>query len=280
MVRAIALSIALLFGIGIIVPVATEYAEAGPKKVTKHKKKKRSWTGVKKYSKRWWQLYNAQEKRKKKARSSRRTLRLRQMRISNLRETQIAKGMRDAQNWAREHGLPVWQSPETTYASVEPSSPAPAPQRWEQEKVTNQEVSYKVENNNGAPIGSASVSVVGPAVEERYPNRRVSTIGGVATTSLRREVINQMVRENGWVVNDYQKEIGGRSVYVVVAQTQGAGGRVQSRLFYFTESDGRIYNVATKSSTNSAEQIAEESEKMIASLQNSPRRLQQASTRE
>ena len=249
MVRAIALSIALLFGIGVIVPIATEYAEAGPKKVSKHKKKKRSWTGVKKYSKRWWQLYNAQEKRKKKTRSSTRTLRLRNMRISDLRKAQVAKGMRDAQNWARAHGIPVSQ-PQETMAVVEPSSPAPAPPRWEQEKATTQEVSYKVENNNGATIGSASVSVVGSAVEERYPNRRVSTIGGVATTSLRREVINQMVRENGWVVNDYQKEIGGRSVYVVVAQTQGAGGRVQSRLFYFTESDGRIYNVATRSSTN------------------------------
>ncbi len=169
------------------------------------------------------------------------------------------------------------QEPQTAQADPvqEPTAP-----RWNQEKVTNKEVSYNVENYNGSMIGSASISVVGPAVEERYPNRRVTTIGGVPTTSLRREVINQMIRENGWVVNDYQKDIGGRSVYVVVAQTQGAGGRVQSRLFYFTESGGRIYNVATKSSTSSAEQIAEESEKMIDSLQRSPRRLQQASTRE
>ncbi len=65
MVRAIALSIALLFGLGVIVPIATEYAEAGAKTVRKYKKKKRSWRGVKKYSKRWWQLYNAQERRKK-----------------------------------------------------------------------------------------------------------------------------------------------------------------------------------------------------------------------
>jgi len=278
MVRAIALSVALLFGIGMIIPIATEYAEAGPKKVRKYKKKKRSWTGVKKYSKRWWQLYNAQEKRKKKTRSSRRSLRLRQMRIANLRESQIAKGMRDAQNWAKTHGIPVSRQEETM--AVAETTPVSTPPSLNQEKATTQEVSYKVENYSGAPIGTASVSVVGPAVEERYTNRRVSTIGGVATTSLRREVINQMIRENGWVVNDYQKNIGGRTVYVVVAQTQGAGGRVQSRLFYFTESGGRIYNVATRSSTNSAEQIAEESEKMIASLQRSPQRLQQASTRE
>src|SRR5688572_21270718 len=104
MVRAIALSIALLFGLGMIIPIATEYAEAGAKTVTKHKKK-RGWKGVKKYSKRWWQLYNAQEKRKKKSRAARRNLRLRQMRIAEIREAQIAKGMQDAQNWAREHGV-------------------------------------------------------------------------------------------------------------------------------------------------------------------------------
>lgn len=277
MVRAIALSIALLFGLGVIVPIATEYAEAGAKTVRKYNKKKRSWHGVKKYSKRWWQLYNAQERDKKRRKASRRTLRLRQMRSSKLREAQIAKGLQDAQAWARNHGVMMNQESQTAQADPVPETATP---RWNQEKVTTKEVSYNVENYNGASIGSASISVVGPAVVERYPNRRIATIGGVPTTSLRREVINQMVREGGWVVNDYQKEISGRTVYVVVAQTQGAGGRVQSRLFYFTESGGRIYNVATRSSTSSAEQIAEESEKMIDSLQRSPQRLQQASTRE
>ena len=64
MVRAIALSIALLIGMGTIIPLATEMAEAGPKKSKRYKKKKRYWRGVKKYSKRWWQLYRAQERRK------------------------------------------------------------------------------------------------------------------------------------------------------------------------------------------------------------------------
>jgi hypothetical protein len=87
-----------------------------------------------------------------------------------------------------------------------------------------------------------------------------------------------MIRENGWVVNDYQKEIGGKSVYVVVAQSQASSGRVQSRMFYFTEADGRIYSVSTNSSTDSAERIAEESEKVIYSLR--PRSVQQAAVKQ
>ncbi len=86
-----------------------------------------------------------------------------------------------------------------------------------------------------------------------------------------------MVRENGWVVNDYQKDIGGKTVFVVVAQSQENGGRVQSRMFYFTEVEGRIYSVATNSQTDAAERIAEESEKVIYSLQKRPRPFQQAS---
>ena len=73
--------------------------------------------------------------------------------------------------------------------------------------------------------------------------------------------------------------IGGRSVYVVVAQSQN-GGRVQSRMFYFTEADGRIYSVATNSAADAADRIAEESEKVIFSLQSGPRPVQQAAVRE
>src|SRR5688572_12594305 len=83
--RAIALSLALLVGIGIFVPLATELAEAGPRTAKKAKKKKRYWKGVKKYSKRWWQLYRAQERRKKALAKRKRQIRLRQMRMAKAR---------------------------------------------------------------------------------------------------------------------------------------------------------------------------------------------------
>jgi hypothetical protein len=95
---------------------------------------------------------------------------------------------------------------------------------------------------------------------------KVKTVGGVPTSSLRRNVIDRMIKENGWVVNDYQKEIGGKKVYVVVAQSEATGGAVKSRVFYFAEADGRIYSVSTNSPNASSERIAEESEKVINSL--------------
>lgn len=264
MLRAITLSIALLIGIGAIIPLATDSAEAGSRKSKRYKKKKRGWKGVKKYSKRWWQLYRAQERRKKQRAQRRRALRLRQIRLEKARGSQAA-------------AAPAVKPAEVQTASLLPTGDA-APKGWTRSQVSGSEVQFSVDNGSGTEVGSAAISVVGPATGDTYKSGRRHYLGGVPTTALRREVINRMIRENGWVVNDYQKEIGGKSVYVVVAQSQGRSG-VQSRMFYFTESEGRIYSVATNSRVDAAERLAEESEKVIFSLQGGPRRVQQAINR-
>ena len=251
MLRAIALSLALLVGIGTIIPFATNYTEASH--TTKKRKKKRSWKGVKKYSKRWWQLYRRQERRKKAQAKARRALRLRQIRLANTRkanknQTYIAKSNPKAKS---QNALPTGEA---------------APKGWKRGQVANNELQYQVNNDNGSQAGSAAIAIVGPASMEN-DNSRGKTVGGVATSSLRRTVIDKMVREEGWVVNDYQKQIGGKKVYVVVAQSPGAGNRVQSRLFYFTEVDGKIYSVATNAPVDNSMKLEQESEKVVNSLQ-------------
>lgn len=260
MIRAIALSIALLIGLGTIIPLATDMAEAGPKKSKRYKKKQKKY---KKYSKRWWRQYRANLKRKRALQARRRAMRLRQLRLARLRKSETAKP---------QPGVAKTTKPaEEKAPSLLPSGEA-APAGWKKSQASGSELQFSVDGGNG----SAAISVVGPAMGESMDTGRNRTVGGVPTTSLRREVINRMVRENGWVVNDYQKEIGGKSVYVVVAQSQGNGGRVNSRMFYFTEVNGRIYSVATNSQTDSAERIAEESEKVIYSLQGRQRPIQAA----
>jgi hypothetical protein len=261
-VRAIALTLALLIGLGTIIPLATDLAEAGPKKPKRYKKKERNWKGVKKYSKRWWQLYRAQERRKRALQARRRAMRLRQLRLARMRKAQSEK----PQPTAAKAPTPS----DKTTAMLPSGQPAPA--SWKRGEVSGAELQFSVDGGNG----TAAISVVGPAMGDSVDTGRNRSVGGVPTNSLRREVINRMIRENGWVVNDYQKEIGGKSVYVVVAQSQGTGGRVNSRMFYFTEVNGRIYSVATNSHTDAAERIAEESEKVIYSLQGQSRPVQQA----
>lgn len=261
--RAIALTLALLIGIGTIIPLGTDYAEAGPRKSKKYKKPKK----YKKYSKRWWRQYRARMKRKRALQARRRAMRLRRLRLARKHGTGKRSVKKAVVATATKPAV------EESKAALLPSGQA-APAGWRRGASTSGEVNFSVDNGNG----SASISVVGPATGETVDTGRHRTVGGVPTTALRREVINRMIRENGWVVNDYQKMVGSRSVYVVVAQSQN-GGRVHSRMFYFTEADGRIYSVATNSAAEAADRIAEESEKVIFSLAG-PRPVQQASIRE
>ncbi|MBK7801107.1 MAG: hypothetical protein IPJ55_00230 [Chloracidobacterium sp.] len=197
-----------------------------------------------------------------------RALRLRQIRLAKIRR-----------NANTENAVATAPKRSDKTGSVQPKQ-ANSPAMMNVAQSPNGDVRFRVDDSAGSQVGSASISVVGPAVGETTIDGRNKAVGGVSTTTLRREIINRMIQENGWVVNDYQKQIGGRDVYVVVAQSQAKNGKVQSRMFYFTEVDGRIYNVATNSPVEEAERLAEESEKVINSLQSRIRPAQRASVKE
>ena len=256
--RAIALSLALLIGIGAVIPLVTDHAEAGSFK----KKKKKKRVKYKKYSKKWWRAYRQSKNRQTTLAKRKRAMRVRQILLA--RENDIQQVTEVSQK----------SKTKTVKNSIVESAPAllpsgePAPKGWKSNLVSGSELQYRVDDDNGAQIGSAAIAVVGPAMNaEGTSAAKNKTVGGVPTTSLRTTVIDRMIKEQGWVVNDYQKEIGGKKVYVVVAQSPGAGGAIQSRIFYFTEVDGRIYSVSTSSPNGSTERLAQESEKVIDSLQ-------------
>ena len=258
LIKAVALSLALLFGIGIIIPLTTNNAEAGAHRHRKHKQR------YKKYSKAWWRAYHRRMKRRREAAARWRQMRLRQIRTAK-------------QKGETAGTVPPKSKAADSAPAVLPTGEA-APQNWKKGQQTAGELQFRVDDDGGSQVGSAAISVVGAATGEDSDTARVKTVGGVATTSLRRTVIDRMVRENGFVMNDYQKEVGGKKVYVVVAQSQDKAGKAQARMFYFTESEGRIYSVATNAPTDSAERLASETEKVLNSLQ-SHSRTQQADLR-
>lgn len=272
MLRAIALSLFVLIGIGVAVPFVSDYAEAGANKHQKNKKKTRKY---KKYSKKWWRAYYRRQHRNKMLTAQRRALRLRQIRLANAVKAGSKTGDVSMVKISG-NSLVKDKSP-----AMLPSGEA-APKGWRRGASAPDQLQFQVDDENGAALGSASIAVVGPASsgEDGSPaNLRSKTVGGVSTGSLRRTVIDRMIREEGWVVNDYQKEVGGKRVYVVVAQSPGAGGAVQSRLFYFTEVDGKIYSVATNAPNDNSRRFELESERVITSLQrrsSAPQGVQQA----
>lgn len=259
LIRAIALSLALLLGIGTIIPFMTDSTEAGPR----HKKKKKK---LKKYSKAWWRWYHKEKRRKRAIAARKRALRAKQIllarqRAQRAKNAPVAK--MDKTGKTREK---VEVKNET---AVLPSGKA-APSSFKKGEATSSELQFRVSDDSGSQIGTASLSVVGPSMGEDSDQGRNKMVGGVPTSSLRRNVIDKMIKEEGWVVNDYQKEINGKKVYVVVAQAS-VRGAIQSRLFYFTEVDGKIYSLATNSPNEAQERIAMESEKVIQSLQRGTR---------
>ena len=122
----------------------------------------------------------------------------------------------------------------------------------------------------GSTSDQAALAVVAlsqPNPAYLAPKERKQMLGGVSFSQLRRIVIYKMIASGGWVSNDYEREVGGHRVFIVIAQTP-ADGRSSDKIWnsYFTEVNGRIYSLTTEASLQSSERMAADAEKFIASL--------------
>jgi hypothetical protein len=265
----------------------TDQSEAAAKK--KHKKKKHK--KIKKYSRAWWRIYRAKQRRKRALMARKRALKARQAQLAAERASASPELVltNDANGQPTKAVVKVSKASTTkTMAkiTVKPAaaeeyqpnvlpSGETAPAGWKR-NGTAADAQFKVSDNNGMEVGSADLKVVSPAIgPDDDSNSRNKSVGGVSTVALRRTVIDKMLKEQGWVVNDYQKEINGKKVYVVVAQSPGGSG-VQSRVFYFMEADGRVYSLATSAPVETSEKLAQDSEKVLNSLNRISRPVQAA----
>lgn len=128
---------------------------------------------------------------------------------------------------------------------------------------------YSIRTPDGRAAGVGLVSPVTLSSSDLAaapPSGRVKSIGGLPVAALRRTVIDRMVAEGGWVTNDMIREVHGRRVLVVLAQTGAPGAPTKSWAFYFTEVDGRVYSLATTAPVEFAEPVAAGLEQLVASL--------------
>lgn len=137
--------------------------------------------------------------------------------------------------------------------------------------VSNGEMRFRVFERSGKPIGQAAfafVTAAQPIVDGSLSARaRKQLLAGIPFSQLRSAVIDRMVMSNGFVTNDMEREIGGRKVYVVLAQTNSDGRNPEQFFtFYFTEFEGRIYSMAVAASSESANRLNAEAEQVISSL--------------
>jgi hypothetical protein len=144
------------------------------------------------------------------------------------------------------------------------------PAGWNNPIVANNgEVRFQTEGKATAP-SQATLSVVAksrpnPAYMTHREQGRM--LSGVAFSDLRRIVIEKMINAGGWVINDYERQVNGARVFVVIAQTPGDGRSPEkSWNFYFAEVDGNIYSLTLNTPLQFSGSLAGEGQKFLASL--------------
>ena len=96
-------------------------------------------------------------------------------------------------------------------------------------------------------------------------------LAGLPVADLKRIVIDKMVTNGGWVVNDFIREVNGSRVFVVTGRTpKDALTPEKAWTFYFTEAGGRVYGLTTEAPVEYAERMSNEAERFIESLRAKP----------
>ena len=271
--RALALSLLVLFTMAITLPWPDASAHHKGRAHIHHRH----------HSRAWWRKYRARLRRQRAAIARRNALTAMRGHSSvtestfgaNTQKGDAAKSMpafasrRLAASSVSTGG--VFNDPRNQLSMMMPSG-------WSGKPVTNNsgETKFKVFAPDGRPAGQAELAVVASSAAPSnivLPSKeRNQMLGGVSFATLRRRVIDRMINEGGWVINDLQKDVNGRRAYVVLAQTPASkDGRTpaQTWTFYFTEVDGRIYSFSTTAPQEFTDQMSQGSEHVISTLRSS-----------
>ena len=234
MFRRVALSILMLLSVIAILPFADSAAHGLRQSFSMQRRHHRH------HSRRWWRRHRAR-----------------------LRQKRRAQAHRSAPLTVHPAVLAVVNSPATAPANlpVQPGDWSTLP------SAPNGELKFRANGNASDKAALAVVALSRPAPSYLTSKERRQILGGVSFSELRGTVIDKMIKAGGWVSNDYEREVGGHRVFVVTAQTPGDGRSPErSWNFYFTEVNGRIYSLTTEANSQSAERMAAEAERFIATL--------------
>lgn len=140
------------------------------------------------------------------------------------------------------------------------------PNGWAPGASTGAGSTFRIAPENGSEA-TATLTVVAPTTgNPPFGREQKKMVGGASFTDLRRSVIDRMISAGGWVVNDRQREIGGRRIFEVIAQTPAGNGKPdQIWNFYFAEVDGKVYSLTTRSNGRN-EKVAADAEKFLSSF--------------
>lgn len=258
MLRRIALSLSLLASMIVIVPLLTSTAHnlrsqwpVAPHRFHHH-------------SRAWWRHHRALLRRRQALLARRRAL---MAAARNGAPWALAKA---ADNHASTAGAVEFREGLYRDGAVT----MPLPNGWSTASVTNGISDFRIAVRNGMPEAHATLAVVALSGMNgnQTPREQRNMLGRVSFSDLRHSVIDRMFSAGGWVINDRQRDIGGRRVFEVIAQTPASnngkpeGKPEQVWNFYFTEANGRIYSLTTHTNVGFTERLAADAEKVISTL--------------
>ena len=246
MLRRIGISLLLLVTLVVMIPVITSTAH----NLRAHFSSKSRY---RRHSRAWWRRHRAQMRRRQAMLARRRAM------IAARRNGQIPSvPAKTAENHVvLSTAVTITPNPATRESLALPNG-------WSPAANANGAANFRIAPSNGAEA-HATLAVVAPSTGAAKPFGREqrNMVGGASFTDLRRTVIDRMISAGGWVVNDRQRQIGGRRVFEVIAQTPSAKGKPdQVWNFYFTEVNGRVYSLTTRS-TGANDKVASDAEKFI-----------------
>ena len=256
MLRRIALSLGMLVSIVVLLPFATSTAHNLRSQLSARSHRFHH------HSRAWWRRHRAMVRRRQALVVRRRAL-----------QAQFGKRVTPSvltKSSDNHVALPAALAfPDSVYRDG--SFAMPLPNDWSAASATKGTSTFRIAPPNGMPEAQATLAVVAVApanIGQPLSSEQRKMLGGVTFTDLRRTVIDKMISTGGWVVNDRQREIGGHRVFEVIAQTPATsdGKPEQVWNFYFTEVNGRVYSLMTRTGGGSTQKVAADAEKFLSSF--------------
>lgn len=263
--RVLLLSVFILILVGYGLPV-TESLAKWSKRTSVSSKKRRS-IARRRYNRARWRRMRARERARIEAARLRR-----ERRLAARREALAQRAGSNPTAVVTLSSAPVVSKTGQGVAARPSSLPFDftPPHTWGgMRRISANAFQFSVRTNDGRPAGTAvmmPLSIPRSDHAGARTNARTQMIGDFPVSALRRTVIDKMVADGGWVANDFVRDIQGRRVFVVIAQTGSPGAPTHAHTFYFTEIAGRVYSLTTNAPVEFAVPVAAGSEQFMASL--------------
>jgi hypothetical protein len=164
---------------------------------------------------------------------------------------------------------PVLENAVTPVAASTATLPG-LPVGWQSAPAANgSELKFRTEATAPVPTQGTLAVVARSRPNPSYLTQKEqrTMLSGVSFSDLRRIAIDKMISSGGWVINDYQREVNGARIFVVIAQTPRDGRTPEKAWhFYFAEVGGKIYSLTLNTPVEFSDKLSAEGDKFISSL--------------